>query len=206
MQVGNETYRELVREARRDDDRALASLVASFRPLAASVASHFYLPGGTREDVLQEAMVGLVKAIRDYDLESNHSFPAFCKVCMRRHVMTAIKIANRRKHEPMNRSVSLDARRVNRHGERRPMSEVLPSAEPDAAHLVISMQGVNRVNSILDESLSSMERAVFDLFMKGMSYDEIAERTASTWKGVDNAMQRVRRKVRFHLTAVERTA
>lgn len=206
MQAGTETYRELVREARRGDDRALASLVASFRPLAASVASHFYLPGGTREDVFQEAMVGLVKAIRDYDLESHLPFPVFCKVCVRRQVMTAIKIANRRKHEPMNRSVSLDARTVNRHGERRPMYEVLSSAEPDTALLVVSMQGVSRVNSILDENLTSMEKAVLAFFMKGMSYDEIAKRTASTWKGVDNAMQRVRRKVRFHLTAAERTA
>jgi RNA polymerase sporulation-specific sigma factor len=152
--------------------------------------------GGDREDVIQEGMIGLYKAIRDYDPGRQSSFRSFAELCVTRQMITAIKTATRRKHSPLNGYISLSRTMSTEDEGERLLTDILAAKEIcDPAEIVISAWEGDNIKRGLCEALSSFEAQVLRYYMDGHSYQEIAERLGRHAKSVDNALQRIKRKV-----------
>ena len=190
---------ELVRRARTGDDRCIEILLARYRGLARAKARSYFLAGSDREDVVQEGMIGLYKAIRDFDLDQETPFRAFAELCVSRQILTAIKSANRNKHQPLNGSLSLDAP-VAGDADSRTVGDTLPGPHTaDPAELVVSAEDMEALGSSMRESLTQLEGNVLRLYMSGKSYEEIAGTLGAHAKSIDNALQRIKRKLQKHL-------
>lgn len=194
----------LLLRARAGDDAALTELLARYRPLARAKARTWFLVGGDREDVVQEGMIGLYKAVRDYDPSLPGSFHGFAELCVTRNVITAVKSANRHKHGPLNSALSLDRGAEDDDGSERLLADTLAaSTVGDPAELVISAERLRDLRSYLDSVLSELEVEVLRLHVEGRSHGEIAESLQRQVKAVDNALQRVKKKLDAHLRARE---
>ncbi|MCU1595880.1 MAG: polymerase, sigma-24 subunit, subfamily [Frankiales bacterium] len=194
---------ELVLASRHGDDAALAELLTKYRAFARVKARSYFLVGADREDIVQEGMIGLYKAIRDFNPEMQTSFRAFAELCVTRQIITAIKTATRQKHGPLNNYVSF-SRPVGGDGDggdgERVLADVLPTvAISDPADLVISAERIRALQAHFDEVLSDLETEVLRLYVEGKSYQEIAERLQRHVKSIDNALQRIKRKLEGHL-------
>jgi RNA polymerase sporulation-specific sigma factor len=188
----------LVLAARDGCDRSLDVLLDRYRPFARSKARSYFLAGGDREDVVQEGMIGLYKAVRDFDPALSASFRSFADLCITRQVLTAVKAATRHKHGPLNDYVSF-SRPVGGDEGARPLAEVLPCSSGDPADLVVAAERLRALQAHVDAVLSDLETEVLRLFVEGKSYAEIAELLSRHTKAVDNALQRVKRKLEGHL-------
>jgi RNA polymerase sporulation-specific sigma factor len=194
----------LVAAARAGDERALNDLLTKYRGYARAKARSYFLVGADHEDIVQEGMIGLYKAVRDFNPALASTFRAFAELCITRQIITAIKTATRQKHGPLNSYVSL-ARPVagDEEGDRT-LSDVLPtSAVCDPADLVISAERIRALQEHFDEVLSDLEAEVLRLYVDGKSYVEIAEVLDRHVKSIDNALQRIKRKLDGHLRARE---
>jgi RNA polymerase sporulation-specific sigma factor len=190
----------LVERVREGDDRCLEVLLSRYRNFARSKARSFFLAGSDKEDVVQEGMIGLFKAIRDFDLEQETPFRAFAELCISRQILTAIKTANRNKHQPLNSSVSLDAPVYGDDtGERSVGDNIVAPVTSDPAEMVISAQEVEAIRDSMKGSLTELEGDVLRLYMDGKSYEEIAGALGNHVKSIDNALQRIKRKLQRHL-------
>jgi RNA polymerase sporulation-specific sigma factor len=191
---------DLVLAARSGDDGALSALLTKYRAFARVKARSYFLVGADREDIVQEGMIGLYKAIRDFNGEMESSFRAFAELCVTRQIITAIKTATRQKHGPLNNYVSFSRPvSVDDDGER-VLGDVLPTvAISDPADLVISAERIRALQAHFDEVLSDLETEVLRLYVEGKSYQEIAERLQRHVKSIDNALQRIKRKLEGHL-------
>ena len=190
---------DLVKRARGGEERCLETIIARYRNFARSKARSYFLSGADKEDVVQEGMIGLYKAIRDFDLEQETPFRAFAELCISRQILTAIKTANRNKHQPLNSSVSLDAPVHGEEGERS-VSDTVPAKEiTDPAELVISAEEIEALRETMRENLTQLEGDVLTLYMAGKSYEEIAAALGNHVKSIDNALQRIKRKLQQHL-------
>jgi len=186
----------LVRAAQMGDQNASSELVRKYRSLVRCKARSYFLVGGDREDVIQEGMIGLYKAIRDYDPSRQSSFRSFAELCVTRQMITAIKTATRRKHSPLNGYVSLSRSTGTDDDGERLLEDILAAKEIcDPADIVISAWEGDSIRKGLCEALSSFEAQVLRLYMDGRSYQEIAEHLGRHAKSVDNALQRIKRKV-----------
>ncbi|HVM28373.1 MAG TPA: RNA polymerase sporulation sigma factor SigH, partial [Mycobacteriales bacterium] len=194
------TDEQLVLAARSGDDSALSTLLTKYRAFARVKARSYFLVGADREDIVQEGMIGLYKAIRDFNVEMESSFRAFAELCVTRQIITAIKTATRQKHGPLNNYVSFSRPvSVDDDGER-VLGDVLPTvAITDPADLVISAERIRALQAHFDEVLSDLETEVLRLYVEGKSYQEIAERLQRHVKSIDNALQRIKRKLEGHL-------
>lgn len=191
---GNELA--LVRAAQKGDQNASSELVRKYRSLVRCKARSYFLVGGDREDVIQEGLIGLYKAIRDYDPGRQSSFRSFAELCVTRQMITAIKTATRRKHSPLNGYVSLSRTMSTEDEGERLLTDILAAKEIcDPAEIVISAWEGDNIKRGLCEALSSFEAQVLRYYMDGHSYQEIAERLGRHAKSVDNALQRIKRKV-----------
>lgn len=191
---GNELA--LVRAAQQGDQNASSELVRKYRSLVRCKARSYFLVGGDREDVIQEGMIGLYKAMRDYDPSRQSSFRSFAELCVTRQMITAIKTATRRKHSPLNGYVSLSRTLSTEDEGERLLTDILAAKEIcDPAEIVISAWEGDNIKRGLCEALSSFEAQVLRYYMDGHSYQEIAERLGRHAKSVDNALQRIKRKV-----------
>jgi RNA polymerase sporulation-specific sigma factor len=198
---------ELVQRVRNGDDRCLEVLLARYRNFARSKARSYFLAGSDKEDVVQEGMIGLFKAIRDFDLEQETPFRAFAELCISRQILTAIKTANRQKHQPLNSSVSLDAPAYGDDQSDRSLGERLVApTSTDPVELVISAQEIEAIRDSMTESLTDLEGDVLRLYMDGKSYEEIAGALGNHVKSIDNALQRIKRKLQKHLASREQDA
>lgn len=194
---------QLVALARSGDDVALGDLLTKYRRLARSKARSYFLAGADREDVVQEAMIGLYKAVRDFNPELETSFRAFAELCITRQVITAVKTATRQKHGPLNSYVSLH-RPVGGDDEAcaAVLGDMIPSiAVSDPADLVISAERMRALHDHFDDVLSDLEMEVLRLYVEGNGYQDIAERLQRHVKSIDNALQRIKRKLDDHLRA-----
>jgi RNA polymerase sporulation-specific sigma factor len=191
---------ELVLATRAGDDAALSTLLTKYRAFARVKARSYFLVGADREDIIQEGMIGLYKAIRDFNCDMDSSFRAFAELCVTRQIITAIKTATRQKHGPLNNYVSFSRPvSVDDDGER-VLGDVLPTvAISDPADLVISAERIRALQAHFDEVLSELETEVLRLYVEGKSYQEIAERLQRHVKSIDNALQRIKRKLEGHL-------
>jgi RNA polymerase sporulation-specific sigma factor len=190
----------LVSRARGGDDRCIEILLARYRNFARSKARSYFLAGSDKEDVVQEGMIGLFKAIRDFEEDTGTPFRAFAELCISRQILTAIKTANRQKHQPLNSSVSLDAPAYGDDSSDRTVGDnfVGPKTS-DPVELVISAQEIEAIRDTMKENLTELEGDVLRLYMDGKSYEEIAGVLGNHVKSIDNALQRIKRKLQRHI-------
>ena len=180
---------------------ALELLFERYRRFTRAKARAYFLVGADRDDIEQEGLIGLFKAVRDYRPERESSFRAFAELCVTRQIMTAIKGACRQKHQPLNRYVSLWGLRVIDDPSERLVEELFDQRVPDPADEVVSLEGQAAMRAALATMLSSLEVDVLRLHLDGCSYQEISDRLGRHTKAVDNALQRIKRKLEGHLAA-----
>jgi RNA polymerase sporulation-specific sigma factor len=193
---------ELVHLARAGDDVALGNLIARYRGIARHRSRSYYLVGGDSEDVQQEAMIGLYKAIRDFDPGMEASFRTFADLCMTRQLISAVKGATRQKHGPLNGYVSFTRPVSTEDGDTRELGDLIPClAESDPAELMVSAERIRALQECINSTLSHLESEVLRLYVSGKSYVEIADVLDSHTKAVDNALQRVKRKLEQSMRA-----
>ena len=198
--TATDTDEVLVERARSGDDLAIEALLGRYRHYARAKARSYFLAGGDKEDIVQEGMIGLYKAIRDFESHHETAFRAFAELCITRQIITAIKTATRQKHQPLNSYVSLN-RPLGPDDDDRPLSESIATPEiSDPAELVISAEEVAGIRSTVGEVLSELEAEVLQLYMDGKSYQQIADMLDRHVKSIDNALQRIKRKLEQHIT------
>ena len=191
---------ELLALVRGGDDLALASLLTRYRAFARVKARSFFLVGADRDDVVQEGMIGLYKAIRDFDPTMETSFRGFAELCISRQMISAIKAATRHKHGPLNSYVSFSRPMASDDDDDRVLADVLPAPlGADPAEMLISAERIRALQAHVNEVLSDLEVEVLRLYVEGKTYVEIAEIVQRHTKAVDNALQRVKRKLDVHL-------
>ncbi len=163
-------------------------------------ARSYFLIGADKDDIVQEGMIGLYKAIRDFNFDRQTSFRAFAEICITRQIITAIKTATRQKHIPLNSYVSLSKPLAIDDDQDRSLADVLQTAHvTDPAELLISSEEMRSIKMCFNEILSDFEADVLHLYVEGKSYQEISEYLGRHVKSVDNALQRIKRKVELHI-------
>jgi RNA polymerase sporulation-specific sigma factor len=197
----------VVQLAQAGDAEALLTLIDRYREFVRLKTRSYFLIGADREDIVQEGMIGLFKAIRDYRKDRDTSFKAFAEICITRQIITAVKTATRQKHAPLNSYVSLNNPAIDVEEPDRPVVDVLASREAlDPADLVISTEEALSIKNSFAKMLSRLEAEVLKLYIDGRSYQEIAVDLDRRVKSIDNALQRIKRKVERHLQRRESLA
>lgn len=190
----------LIERYRAGNQAALSELLRRYRGFARAKARSYFLVGGDREDVVQEGMIGLYKAIRDYSSQTGASFSSFAELCITRQVLTAIKTATRQKHAPLNSYVSFD--RPSDDDPDHTLGESLVVEEgADPLEMLVESDELARLQDAFDEVLSSLEVDVLQLYVDGRSYQEIADLLGRRVKSIDNALQRIKRKLEERIDA-----
>lgn len=190
---------EVVEFAREGDDAALEYLINKYKNFVRAKARSYFLIGADREDIIQEGMIGLYKAIRDFRLDKLSSFRAFAELCITRQIITAIKTATRQKHIPLNSYVSLNKPIYDEDSDRTLLDIISGSKITDPEELIISREEFDDIEEKMGEILSSLEWKVLMSYLEGKSYQEIAEDLKRHVKSIDNALQRVKRKLERYL-------
>ncbi len=190
---------EVVAFARDGDNLALEYLIHKYKNFVRAKARSYFLIGADREDIIQEGMIGLYKAIRDFRADKLASFRAFAELCITRQIITAIKTATRQKHIPLNSYVSLNKPLYDDESDRTLEDVLAGNKVSDPEELVISREEFLDIESKMSEFLSELEWSVLMLYLEGKSYQEIAEQLSRHVKSIDNALQRVKRKLERYL-------
>ena len=194
----------LIALAKQGNPDAYDRLVRRYYGFVRLKASSYFLAGGDSDDLIQEGLVGLYKAIRDYRTDRESSFRNFAELCITRQIITAVKTATRNKHTPLNQYLSFSSSPSNAAGEggEPTLDEVIPGPSVhDPVHQVISSEELQALVACLSTVLSELESRVLSLYLDGYSYEDVGKRLDCDTKTVDNALQRVKRKVGTHLAA-----
>ncbi len=192
------TDEQVVKAAQDGDGQALVYILDEYKNFVKSKARSYFLIGADHEDIVQEGMIGLYKAIRDFRPDKQASFKAFAELCIKRQIITAIKTATRQKHFPLNTYVSLNRPLFDEESDRT-LLDVLEGRVTNPEDLYISQEDLRGIQSQLDQLLSELETQVLEQFLDGKSYQEIAESLHRQVKSIDNALQRVKRKLTKYL-------
>ncbi|MDI6815698.1 MAG: RNA polymerase sporulation sigma factor SigH [Actinomycetota bacterium] len=191
---------QLVVTAREGNDAALEHLLYKYKNFVKIKARAYFLIGADWDDLVQEGMIGLYKAIRDYRDDRQASFRAFAELCITRQIITAIKTATRQKHIPLNSYVSLNRPVYFEDESDRLLADLLCGEEiTDPIDLIISGEEMQSIKSSFSKILSELEAKVLKLYIDGRSYQEIADDLDRHVKSIDNALQRIKRKIELHL-------
>jgi RNA polymerase sporulation-specific sigma factor len=192
----------LVALAKAGSADAYDRIVRRYRGFVRLKASSYFLLGGEAEDLIQEGLLGLYKAVRDYRSDRESSFRNFAELCITRQIITAVKTASRNKHAPLNQYVSFATSPAAAGDGETTIEEILPGPPSDEpSERVIASEELASLVSCLSSVLSELESQVLSLYLDGHSYEAIGEKLECETKTVDNALQRVKRKVGLHLTA-----
>jgi len=192
---------ELVARFQEGDGDALNTLLERYRRFARAKARSYFIVGGDADDIEQEGMIGLFKAARDFRPDRQSSFRAFAELCITRQVITAIKTATRQKHQPLNGYVSISGVRGSDDPGERSVEDLLHDHHVgDPADEIISAERMDAMRASMAEMLSGLEVDVLRLYVEGKSYQEISEHLGRHVKSIDNALQRIKRKVDAHLS------
>ncbi len=193
-QYRNLSDEELIAALRGGEKRLMDYILNKYKPLVLRKANAMYLIGGDTEDLIQEGMIGLFKAIRDYREEKETSFFHFAELCINRQLYSAVEASNRKKHAPLNSYVSF----YSQSGEEgKPLAETLPTDDADnPEQLVIDQENVRLFLERARDSLSPMERRVLDESLAGLNYLQIAKKLGKSPKSIDNALSRIKAKIR----------
>jgi RNA polymerase sporulation-specific sigma factor len=193
------TDEDLVALVGQGDDRAMAELLQRYRGFARAKARSYFVVGGDREDTAQEGMIGLYKAIRDFAPGHGASFRSFAELCITRQILTAIKTATRNKHTPLNSYVSFDRPQDGGQVDRTLGDSVAAEEATDPLEQVVASDELRRLQQAFEEVLSSLETEVLSLYVEGRTYQEIADLLGRRVKSIDNALQRIKRKLEPHV-------
>ena len=199
------TDEQLVEQVHLGNTDALDFLISKYRLFVKAKARSYFLVGADREDIIQEGMIGLYKAIRDFKEDKLASFRAFAELCITRQIITAIKTATRQKHIPLNSYVSLDKPIYDEESERTLMDIITSPISDDPEYLIINHEDYLYLEQKMGEVLSELEQQVLIRYLEGQSYNEISEELNRHVKSIDNALQRVKRKLERHLELKEMT-
>ena len=191
---------EAIVDLYRDGDLAAQEyLIVKYKNFVRSKARSYFLIGADKEDIIQEGMIGLYKAIRDYRDDKQSSFRAFADLCITRQIITAIKTATRQKHIPLNSYVSLNKPIYDEESDRTLLDVISGIHIADPEEIVINQEQMDDIELKMGEILSSLEMEVLTYYLEGKSYQEIAEELDRHVKSIDNALQRVKRKLERYL-------
>lgn len=193
----------------RDGEEAITDYIMDkYKNMVRSKAKSMYILGADREDLIQEGMIGLFKAVRDYDTGRDASFFTFADLCVSRQMYTAIQAAGRQKHMPLNTYVSLyadggDGEDGLREAERGLLESAASRLEQNPEELLIDRENVKRLEEVMEKELSSFEKQVLDLYLTGMKYSQIARVLGKDDKSTDNALQRIKAKLKKAISSKE---
>ena len=192
----NLTDEQIVTEIKQGDEYALSYLLEKYKELVNMKVGKYFMVGAEKEDIMQEGMIGLYKAIKNFDTKKQISFKTFANLCIERQLITAIKTSNRQKHMPLNSYLSLNmAAYDNNEDDSVELIDTFNSNTiEDPLETVMKKEYYEQIHNNIEKSLSKFEKQVLDRFMKGESYNVIAKRLDSPVKSVDNAIQRIRKK------------
>jgi RNA polymerase sporulation-specific sigma factor len=198
--VAEPSDEELVAHAKTGDPEAFRRIWTRYRQFVRMKANSYFLAGGDGDDLIQEGNIGLYKAIRDYEYGRSTTFRSFAELCVTRQIITAIKTASRQKHVPLNTYVSFSHSPSSADFDNRTLADVIPSGRAsDPVQQVISSEEVVSLTDCLLRLLSPLESLVLKYYLEGNSYEAIAFHIGHDTKTVDNALQRIKRKVTLHL-------
>ena len=188
---------ELINQVKNGDKNALEYLISKYKEMVESKVNKYFIIGAEKEDIVQEGLIGLYKAIKDYKVDKQNSFKSFANLCIERQLITAIKSSNRQKHMPLNSYLSLNMPVYNNEDENNEteLLEIFNSnVVEDPLDTITKREYYSDVESVIDTSLSSFEKKVISRYVQGESYVQIAEKLDAPVKSVDNAIQRIRKK------------
>ncbi len=185
---------EIIRQIQAGNQELTDYIMEKYKHLVKKKAKAMYILGGDNDDLIQEGMIGLFKAIRDFDCERDYSFYAFAEICIARQMYSAMKAAGRQKHAPLNTYISFHTV-VGSGEEEGELKDVLKSAMKTPEELVIGRENLQQIAEIIEQKLSVMEKEVLDLYISGISYKEIARILGKSEKSIDNALQRMKGKL-----------
>ncbi|MCM3715702.1 RNA polymerase sporulation sigma factor SigH [Halalkalibacter oceani] len=186
---------DLVMFVRNGDSAALEFLINKYKNFVRAKARSYFLIGADHEDIVQEGMIGLYKAVRDFNGDKLSSFKAFAELCITRQIITAIKTATRQKHIPLNSYVSLDKPLYDEESDRTLLDVICGTRVTNPEELLINQEEFEDIELKMGELLSDLERQVLTLYLDGRSYQEISVDLNRHVKSIDNALQRVKRKL-----------
>lgn len=190
---------EIVEDARQGNSKAQEYLIKKYKNFVRAKARSYFLIGADREDIIQEGMIGLFKAIRDFKPDKLSSFRAFAELCITRQIITAIKTATRQKHIPLNSYISLNKPIYDEESDRTLLDVISGAKISDPEELIISREELSHIESKIGEILSDLEWTVLMSYLQGKSYQEMAVELNRHVKSIDNALQRVKRKLERYL-------
>lgn len=194
------TDEELICRLREGETAITDYIMEKYKYLVRNKAKSMYILGADRDDLIQEGMIGLFKAIRDYDSGRDASFATFADLCISRQMYTAVEAARRMKHTPLNFYIPLNkVPDGEERGETDFEQTFLSKAERSPEEMLIDKENVERLNEMIQRELSEFEKQVFDLYITGMTYSEIARVLGKDEKSTDNALQRLKNKIKKHL-------
>jgi len=193
------TDEKIVELSHEGDATAEEYLLDKYKNFVRSKARSYFLVGADHEDIVQEGMIGLYTAIRDYRPDKLSSFRAFAELCITRQIITAIKTATRQKHIPLNNYVSLNKPLYDEESDRTLLDVIIEGRTSDPEEMIINMENVGNIRTKINEVLSGLEQEVLNAYLDGKSYQEIAESLGRHVKSIDNALQRVKRKLEKYL-------
>ncbi|MDR0880416.1 MAG: RNA polymerase sporulation sigma factor SigH [Clostridioides sp.] len=190
---------KLVTRASQGDKLALEYIICKYKNFVKAKAKSYFLVGADKEDIIQEGMIGLYKAIRDFDGTKTNSFKSFADICITRQIITAIKTATRQKHIPLNSYVSLNKPIYDEESDRTLLDIITSNIVTDPEELIIGKEQLANIEKKINELLSDLEQQVLELYLNGKTYQYIADKLDRDVKSIDNALQRVKRKLEKHL-------
>lgn len=195
---GNMTDEDLISLFRDGDQEAMEQLLDKYKEMVLKKARSMYILGGDSDDLIQEGMLGLFKAVRDYDSGRDASFSTFAQLCVTRQLYTAVKASTRKKHLPLNTAISLSRPlRENGEGEDEELMDCLEAdARSNPEEYIIGQEEMERLEETIEKELSPLEKQVLELYLTGMGYVEIAHVLNRDEKSTDNALQRIRAKLK----------
>lgn len=207
-EYGNCSDEELILRLRDGEEAITDYIMDKYKNMVRSKAKSMYILGADREDLIQEGMIGLFKAVRDYDTGRDASFFTFADLCVSRQMYTAIQAADRQKHMPLNTYVSLYADGADgedglREAERGLLESAASRLEQNPEELLIDRENVKRLEEVMEKELSSFEKQVLDLYLTGMKYSQIARVLGKDDKSTDNALQRIKAKLKKAISSKE---
>ena len=190
------TDEEIIDKAREGSEQALSYLLEKYKELVKMKVGKYYIIGAEKEDIIQEGMIGLFKAIKTYKPDKNNAFKTFANLCIERQLITAIKTSNRQKHIPLNSYLSLNISAYDNDDE--DSTELIANLNnksvEDPLETIMKRENYEELEKTIDKTLSKFEKQVLNRFLKGESYVSIAQKLDSPVKSVDNAIQRIRKK------------
>ena len=193
--LSHETDEDIVKLAKNGEEFATEYLINKYKNFVRVKAKSYFLVGADREDIIQEGMIGLYKAIRDFRADKLSSFRAFAELCITRQIITAIKTATRQKHIPLNSYISLNKPIYDEDSDRTMLDILSGTKRTDPEEVFISHELSDDLRERIQENLSELESQVLLSYLEGKSYQEMAKELNRHVKSIDNALQRVKRKI-----------